>query len=112
MARIRRMVLQWTTGFTNSDATDGTFIPMADFFASLAVEQAQMEWEAWGETVANMITRPGYQVADVPNNILATNTLGTDTKTGSGEKFPTAMTSIASVTQGKQLIRPGSRIEP
>jgi hypothetical protein len=69
--------------------------------------RARCTWESAGETVANMITRPGYQVADVENSISSSNTLGTDTQTGNGVKYGSAPTDISSVTQAKQVVRWG-----
>lgn len=66
-----------------------------------------MTWEAAEGTVANMVTRPGYQLADVQDTPLSPEVLGTDTKTGNGRKFGSSFVSIASTTQARQYFRAG-----
>ena len=107
MAKIRRIPLAWTTLFTNIDSVNGTFIPMTPWMSASDVAKARCTWESSGETVANMVTRPGYQVADVENSVSSTNTLGSDTQTGNAVKYASAPTDISSVTQSKQLVRWG-----
>jgi hypothetical protein len=108
MARTRKRRTGWGTGFTNTPNVDGTFIPLEDFHDDAGeIGLVRISWEAWGETVANMITRPGYQVADVENNILGTNTLGTDTKTGAGVLYGTDFFDISGNTKARVKIRFG-----
>ena len=107
MARIRRIDLGWATCYTNSPNGDGQFNPMQVYIRAPGIGKIRMGWEAHGESVANMISRPGFQVADVENNIVSTNTLGTDTQTSNGVKFPSAMADISATTQARQLFRGG-----
>lgn len=107
MSAIRRISFSWTTGFTNSSAVEGVFIPLTGWSPAADVGKARCSWEANSETSGSTITRPGYQTANVENSPDAATTLGSDTQTGAGVKYATGMNDIASVTQAKSLVRFG-----
>ncbi len=83
------------------------FIALTGFMQAADVAKARCTWEAANETIANMITKPGYQTANVENAADAAAVLGTDYQTSNGMKYGTVMTDISSVTQGKALVRMG-----
>ncbi len=56
---------------------------------------------------ANMISKPGYQTANVENAPDAGVVLGTDYQQGNGVKYGTVMTDISSATQAKAVVRLG-----
>ncbi len=107
MARRRRINLGPITGFTKVDTGDGFFVVLTAWLDAGAMEKARMGWEASGQTAANMVTRPGLQVANVETAPDAAVTLGADTLTSSGVKFPSAFTDVRTTTQGRQLARLG-----
>ncbi len=107
MSAIRRLSFSWTTGFSNSSSVDGVFIPLTGWSQAADVGKARCSWEANSETSGSLVTRPGYQTANVENSPDAAATLGSDTQTSAGVKYATAMNDIASVTQAKALVRFG-----
>lgn len=106
MARIRRLDFPWSTCFTIS-ATTAQFNPFQQYTRAPDMKKIRMGWEVSSESVANMISSPGYQLADVENAVVSTNTLGSDTQTSTGVKFPSALTDVSSNTEARQLFRSG-----
>jgi hypothetical protein len=74
---------------------------------SSAFRNCRMGWEVQLESQANSVSRPGYQLADVENTVISTNTLGVDTQTGPGVRYPSGMTDISANSQAHMLIRFG-----
>ena len=107
MSSIRRLGFSWTTAFSVLSTGDGTFIPLTGWMPSADVGKARSTWEAHSEAAANMITRPGYQTANVENSPDTAVALGSDSQSSNGMKYGTAMTDISSVTQAKGLVRFG-----
>ena len=107
MASIRRLGFSWTTGFSNLSTGDGVFIPTTAWMQAADVGKARCTWEANSEMAPSMVTRPGYQTANVENSPDAAVALGSDTQTSSGVKYGTAMTDISGVTQAKAVVRFG-----
>lgn len=107
MSSIKRVSFPWTTAFSNVSTGDGVFIALTGFMQAADVAKARCTWEAANETIANMITKPGYQTANVENAADAAAVLGTDYQTSNGMKYGTVMTDISSITQGKALVRMG-----
>lgn len=107
MSSIKRVSFPWTTAFSNVSTGDGVFIALTGFMQAADVAKARCTWEAANETIANMITKPSYQTANVENAADAAAVLGTDYQTSNGMKYGTVMTDISSITQGKALVRMG-----
>ena len=59
------------------------------------------------ETSANLVTRPGFQTANVENSPDGPQAFGSDSLTSVGLKYGTALTDISSSTQAKALVRFG-----
>lgn len=107
MASIKRVGFQWTTGFSTGSGGDGVFIPTTGWMQAADVGKARCTWEAQAEAIANMVTRPGYQVGNVENAPDAAVVLGLDTLSSIGVKHGTAMTDISAATQAKAVVRFG-----
>lgn len=107
MASIKRIGFQWTTGFSNVSTGDGVFIPTTGWMPAADVGKARCTWEAATEMIANMITKPGYQTANVENAPDGAVVLGTDNLASNGVKYGSVMTDISSATQAKALVRFG-----
>lgn len=107
MARLRRIDLEVATLFTNSAADNGSFNIFQWWIDSGSIKTARMGWEVQLESAANMVTRPGYQLANVANTIVSTLILGGDTQTSVGVKYPSGMSSISANSQANQLFRAG-----
>lgn len=107
MAAIRRVSFPWTTAYSNSSSVDGVFIVLTGWMSAPDVAKVRATWEATMETSANLVTRPGFQTANVENSPDNPQTLGSDSLTSVGVKFGTALTDITSSTQAKALVRFG-----
>lgn len=57
--------------------------------------------------MASMVTKPGYEVANVENTPNGAYLLGPDSQTGNGYKFPTAWGNPAVNLDDAQLVRFG-----
>ena len=107
MNAVKRLIFSWTTGFSNSSSVDGVFIPTTGWGSAADVAKVRCTWEAFGETMANMVTRPGFQTANTENSPDTPAAFGNDTQSSGGLKYSTAMTDISSSTQAKALVRFG-----
>lgn len=85
----------------------GQFNMMQLFIRCGGINNARVGWEVQAGSVANMITRPGLQLANVENTIGSTAALGSDTHTSTGMKYPSAMVDISASTDAYQLMRVG-----
>ena len=103
---MRRLNLGWRLCWANSTST-GIFNPFQLWVSAPDIKVARVGWESYSETQTGLISYPGFQVADIETTIASTNTLGADTLTGVGVKFPSTMTDISATTIGRQLFRSG-----
>ncbi|MBI4438158.1 hypothetical protein HY631_04370 [Candidatus Uhrbacteria bacterium] len=113
MARLRKIVIPWTTIFSDLETGTGEFNPCTAWGPAPDVQLARITFEVRNTTDSNGIVYPAFETADVPDS--PTTTIfpsgGADPtrndKTGNGVSFPQGMTGLAGSTAGKQLIRFG-----
>lgn len=75
------------------------------------MKNIRMGWEALGATQTDMVTSPAYQLAENETTLVTPTSLGTDTLTGVGVKYPSGMTDASATTQAHQLFRAGMYVK-
>lgn len=108
MPKYRRVVIGWTTVFTDTTTAPGKFNALGGWLMGSETTKLKFTFEARSNTDTGAVFEPGFQTANVENSPdNPAQISGIQTLTGDGMAYPTAVSDISTSTAGKAMVRPG-----